>query len=136
MSNEKQIYSEKGLDGSTSDIKHIDVAQNVNARLANPLEGIPHDQLMKDASTFAHAHGLGEHDELFQKGALVAQDPSAFESLPQLTEEDKNIFRREITHRWDQPAQLYYLVIMCSMAAAVQGVCIFLRLISFLGICG
>lgn len=122
MSNEKQIYSEKGLDGSTSDIKHIDVVRNLNARLANPLEGIPHEQIMSDASNFAKSHGLSEHDEIFQKGALVAQDPSAFESLPQLTDEDKAIFRRELTHRWDQPMQLYYLVILCSMAAAVQGV--------------
>lgn len=121
MSDTKKPYNEKD-DGSTSDVKHIDVAQNINARLANPLEGMPHDKLMANAAKFAQTHGLEDHVELFQKGALVAQDPSAFESLSQLTEEDKAIFRREITHRWDQPKQLYYLVILCSMAAAVQGV--------------
>lgn len=121
MATEKQVFNEKGLDASTSDIQHIDVAQNLNARLANPLEGIPHEKLMADASAFAHAHGLSEYDEIFQKGALVAQDPPAFEGLSQLTEEDKAILRREFTHRWDQPKQLYYLVILCSMAAAVQG---------------
>lgn len=39
-----------------------------------------------------------------------------------LDEEDKAIFRHEITHRWDQPKELYFLVILCSLAAAVQGV--------------
>lgn len=43
--------------------------------------------------------------------------------LEQLSEEDKEILRRETTHRWHQPLTLYSLVILCSMAAAVQGVC-------------
>ena len=103
------------------EVRHID-NDNVNAKLANPLYGIPHDQLMADAAQFAEDHGLGHLKKEFEKGALVAQDPSAFESLSQLSEDDKNILRRETTHRWDQPWQLYHLVILCSMAAAVQGV--------------
>ena len=43
--------------------------------------------------------------------------------LEQLSEDDKEILRREATHRWHQPWTLYSLVILCSMAAAVQGVC-------------
>lgn len=31
------------------------------------------------------------------------------------------VLRREVTHKWDQPAALYWLVVCCSMAAAVQG---------------
>lgn len=47
---------------------------------------------------------------------------AAFELLDQLSEEDKEILRRETTHRWHQPKTLYALVFLCSMAAAVQGV--------------
>ncbi len=97
-------------------------AENLNAKLANPLAGVSHDQLMADAAIFAATHDLAEYTETIQKGALVAQDPAAFESLPLLAEEDRIALRREITHKWDQPAMLYYLVIMCSIAAAVQGV--------------
>ena len=96
--------------------------QQLNAKLANPLAGVPHEKLMADAAIFAGMHDLAEYTETIQKGALVAQDPAAFESLPMLTEEDRVMLRREITHKWDQPAMLYYLVIMCSLAAAVQGV--------------
>ncbi|KAH9935571.1 uncharacterized protein B0H18DRAFT_976314 [Fomitopsis serialis] len=109
---------------SKEEVKHFDraaVASNPNARLANPLEGIPQDQLLADAAAFARSHDLGHLTEEFKKGALVAQDPSAFETLPFLTEEDKLVLRREATHRWAHPMQLYYLVILCSMAAAVQG---------------
>lgn len=95
--------------------------ENVNAKLANPLSGIPQEQLMENAAAFARAHDLGHLEGIFQKGALVAQDPTAFESLDLLDEEDKNWLRREATHRWDQPKMLYYLVVLCSVAAAVQG---------------
>jgi MFS family permease len=44
-----------------------------------------------------------------------------FDSLSQLTPEEKAELQREQTHRWDQPKTLYYLVALCSMAAAVQG---------------
>ena len=119
---------EKESTESTSDVghkevKHLDTAtSNVNAKLANPLYGIPADQLMDDAGNFAKEHGLGHLEDTFRKAALVAQDPPSFESIDALTEDDKAILRREITHRWDQPWELYYLVIMCSLAAAVQGV--------------
>lgn len=88
--------------------------ENINVKLANPLTGIPHKQLMLDGENFAKSHGLGHLSELFQKGALVAQDPLAFETLPLLTSEEKEVLRREITHKWSQPKMLYYLVILCS----------------------
>ena len=97
-------------------------SENLNAKLVNPLAAISHEQLIADAAKFAQTHGLVEYTEALQKGALVAQDPPAFESLPLLTEEDRTVLRREFTHKWDQPFTLYYLVVMCSIAAAVQGV--------------
>jgi hypothetical protein len=102
---------------------------NVNAKLANPLAGLSHEQLMESGAEFARTHGLEHLEEEFKKGALAAQDPLAFENIPYFTEDDKNIFRRELTHRWDHPITLYYLVILCSVAAAVQGVSSLLFLI-------
>ena len=93
-----------------------------NAKLANPLSGLSHEQLMDDGAEFARTHGMGDLEDLFRKGALAAQDPLAFDSISHFTDTEKDIFRREFTHRWDQPGTLYYLVILCSVAAAVQGV--------------
>lgn len=98
------------------------VSSNVNAKLSNPLSGLSREQLMNDGAEFARSHGLGHLQELFKKGALAAQDPLAFEGISHFTEAEKEIFRREFTHRWDHPPTLYYLVILCSVAAAVQGV--------------
>ena len=61
-----------------------------------------------------------ERPEL-RKGALIAQDPAAFESVDLLNESDRTFLREEITHKWRQPKMLYYMVGMSSLAAAVQG---------------
>ncbi len=115
--------------GSIHDEKHLaphihvdNAISNINAKLANPLAGLSHEELMASGAEFARTHGMGHLEEVFKKGALAAQDALAFENIPYFTEDEKNIFRRELTHRWDHPGTLYYLVILCSVAAAVQGV--------------
>ncbi|CAE6443121.1 unnamed protein product [Rhizoctonia solani] len=116
-------HTEQGSQSEDYDPKNrLQLAEsNPNAKLANPLAGIPHAKLEEQALQFAHSHGLSEHADLIRKGALVAQDPLGFDSLSQLTPEEKAELQREQTHRWDQPKTLYYLVGLCSMAAAVQG---------------
>ncbi|GAA5943845.1 hypothetical protein JCM1841_004365 [Sporobolomyces salmonicolor] len=104
------------------EIKHLDnLKNNINAALENPLTGISHDRLESMGRAFAREKGLGEFELEFAKGAQIAQDPLQFESLTLLDEDDKAILRREVTNKWDHPKQLYFLVICCSMAAAVQG---------------
>ena len=58
---------------------------------------------------------------LLQKGALVAQDPPAFESIAELDEGERDALRNEVLHKWRQPLALYFTVILCSIGAAVQG---------------
>lgn len=107
---------------STSEHAQVPIGENINARLVNPLAGLSQEELATRGRDFAKKFELGHLDETFAKGAMIAQDPAAFEQVPGLNEEEKTILRTEVTHRWKQPRQLYYLVIACSMAAAVQGV--------------
>ncbi|POY75474.1 hypothetical protein BMF94_1376 [Rhodotorula taiwanensis] len=102
--------------------KHLDnLRENPNAVLENPLQGISHDRLEAMGRAFAREKDLAEFEELFAKGAQIAQNPLAFESLPLLNEEDREIMREEVQHKWRQPRTLYFVVVCCSMAAAVQG---------------
>jgi len=55
------------------------------------------------------------------KGALVAKDPPAFESVPGLTDAEQEAIRNEVLHKWKQPTKLYFTIILCSIGAAVQG---------------
>jgi hypothetical protein len=82
------------------------------------------EQILADVDVFVSTHGLEHEREVFRKGALlsrVAQRENGFESVHQLSEDEKELLRRETTHRWSQPFQLYFLVILCAGSAIVQG---------------
>lgn len=89
-------------------------------RITNPLADIPKDLLMKDVEEFATEHSLTDIIPDLKKGALVAQNPANFDSLEELTREDKDALRYEVLHKWSHPIQLYVTVIVCSVGAAVQ----------------
>ncbi|KAG6811257.1 hypothetical protein H0H92_008300 [Tricholoma furcatifolium] len=99
----------------------IDLANNVQARIQNPLHGISKEVLLSQVDEFAKEKGMEDIVHLLKKGALVAQNPKDFESMPELDDADKEFLRRELTHKWSQPRDLYLTVILCSIAAAVQG---------------
>jgi len=116
----EKIDTEKGSIEQQEE-HHVDLANNVNARIQNPLHGIPKPKLMAQVEQFAREKGMEEQLPLLQKAALLAQNPREFENIPELDEEDREVIRREITHKWSQPRDMYLTVIICSIAAAVQG---------------
>lgn len=99
----------------------VDYVRNVNATIVNPLEGIPKDQLRHKVDAFCESWGFQDQREYFQKGALIAQNPTTFEDIPELTEDDKYHIRRETTHKWHLPKDLYFAIALCSLGSAIQG---------------
>lgn len=98
----------------------VDVDESqLSAAFENPLANIPKAQLLAEVEQFCKDNNLIDHLSDFQKGALVAQNPDKAQSLTELTDEERLVLEREHTHRWSQPFTLYWLVVMCSMAAAV-----------------
>ncbi|TQN68132.1 Myo-inositol transporter 2 [Colletotrichum shisoi] len=94
------------------------------ALLRNPLAGLTPDELIAEADRFTELKGLQEHQEIFRKGAMVAQvvnKPDGFESIIALNDEEKAVLRKEVTHRWSQPKSLYFLCALCAGSAIVQG---------------
>ena len=89
-------------------------------RIKNPLLGIPEDQLLADVEEFAREKDLTDILPLLQKGALVAQNPTSFETIKGITNEERDYLRLEVTHKWKQPKQLYFTIALCSIGAAVQ----------------
>ncbi|KAG1762317.1 hypothetical protein EV702DRAFT_984048, partial [Suillus placidus] len=94
---------------------------NANAKLSNPLHGIPHDCLMTDVEIFAQERGLTHLLSELKKGVLVAQGSTRHNRLDILSDEENQILTEEVTHKWRQMPMLYYMVVMSSLAAAVQG---------------
>ena len=82
---------------------------NSHEKIRNPLAGIEKEQLMADVEAFAAEKGLTDSLPELKKGALIAQDPASFETITELSEDDKEVLRREKTHRWSQPKTLYWM---------------------------
>ena len=84
----------------------VAMTQNVTGEIKNPLVGISRHDLMTDVEKFATRNDMEEQIELLKKGALIAQNPADFENMEELTGEDKQGLREEITRRWKHPKAL------------------------------
>ncbi|KAF8515582.1 hypothetical protein JB92DRAFT_63598 [Gautieria morchelliformis] len=124
--------SQDGFQASQSTI-HIPTAKAkekkaraaAEATLVNPFANMTTEDLVEAGEKFAKSHGLEHLSEQFKVAALLAriaisEDLRGFEQLD-ISEGDKLLLNRELDHRWRQPRELYFLVLMCSVAAAVQG---------------
>lgn len=76
---------------------------------------------MQDVEDFAREKDLEDILPLLRKGALVAQAPDQYDSMPELDDAEKQNLREEVTRRWKHPAILYFTIILNSIAAAIQG---------------
>ncbi|KAL1389412.1 major facilitator superfamily domain-containing protein [Phyllosticta capitalensis] len=99
----------------------VNLNSNVEAKIKNPLAGISHGLLMSQVEDFANEQNMVDKMDLLKKGALVAQNPTEFESIEGLTQDERTALTREVTHKWSQPTALYFTVILCSIGACVQG---------------
>lgn len=97
--------------------------RNVNAKLANPLAGMSHSTLENMGATYARKHQVGDETDIraFRLGACLAQDPTKYDSVAGLTEQELEVLRKEFTNRWSQKPLLYLVILLCSTCAAVQG---------------
>jgi hypothetical protein len=109
---ESKTYDDKHIDSS----EHLDRAQDGGAgykvsdakKLINPLHGIPKEQLLSDVDQFCAETGMTEHNDVFRRGALVAQRPDEYEEISELTEDDLFWLRKSTASKWSHPKTLYF----------------------------
>ncbi|VUC31002.1 unnamed protein product [Clonostachys rosea] len=112
---ERRIATENATELSSTQLE---------AKICNPLAGIPRDQILSDVEAFAEHRGLTEHVDILKKGALVAQDPTRaveIDGPEKLTEHELTVLQNEVDHKWRMPPRLLLTVFTCSIGAAVQG---------------
>lgn len=81
----------------------------VSKKLKNPLSGMDKNELLADVEAFAKEKELEDILPLLQRGALVAQNPKNFETVEELTPDEKEWLRMETTNRWKQPKMMFYM---------------------------
>ena len=100
---------------------HLQLPSLTQLRISNPLAGVPTDVLLANVEDFAQRTGLTNEVDLLKRGALVAQNPGNYENVTELSEEERDALRLEVTKKWSHPFKLYMTVAVCSIGAAVQG---------------
>ncbi|KAH6621385.1 hypothetical protein B0J18DRAFT_225472 [Chaetomium sp. MPI-SDFR-AT-0129] len=92
-------------------------------QLANPLAGLSAERLGKMGEDYARLAGLTSDEDMraFRLGAVIAGDHTQYDQIPELTEREREVLVRETTHKWSNPSMLYWVVAICSLCAAVQG---------------
>ncbi|KAJ3558164.1 hypothetical protein NPX13_g9769 [Xylaria arbuscula] len=94
-----------------------------SARLENPLAGYSPDQLARRGEDFCKQHGITDEDDVraFRLGAMISGNMNKYDTVEGLTDREREVLDREITHKWSNPTMLYAVIIICSLCAAVQG---------------
>ncbi|KAK3315345.1 hypothetical protein B0H66DRAFT_642584 [Apodospora peruviana] len=92
-------------------------------KLAHPLAGLTQDQLGAKGEEYARLAGLTSEEDIraFRLGAMISGNDNEFDGISDLTDREREVLEREITHKWSNPPMLYWVIIICSLCAAVQG---------------
>ncbi|KAJ6093285.1 hypothetical protein N7486_008574 [Penicillium sp. IBT 16267x] len=102
-------------------LEEVNLHNNISAKIKNPLAHLTKAQVIRDVEEFAREYDVNSILPELTKGALVARDPTAYESVPDIHEHEITALRDEVDHKWRQPRALYFTIILCSIGAAVQG---------------
>ena len=89
--------------------KHLDqVEEGEEAGVVNALHGQSKEQLLQGVQAFVRTHQLEEHEALFYRASLVAQHPKNYETIEELSAEEKDVLTYEKAHKWHGPFALYF----------------------------
>jgi hypothetical protein len=87
--------------------------------LENPLAYIHDKTLQNDAEHFCRVNGMEDYVELFRRAALLAKSPDDHHDF--FSDQERKILEEEHTHKWKQTWPMYYVALVSSFAAVVQG---------------
>ncbi|ODV98143.1 hypothetical protein PACTADRAFT_185445 [Pachysolen tannophilus NRRL Y-2460] len=109
--NEKLANEDEEYDGEQSPYEQID-QDNILAQYSE-------DQAISMGKNYARKNELDQN--LFGKAAAVARNPVGFNRMNFLSQQEKEALNFEQEHPNRLPFQMWYLIVVCSMGAAVQG---------------
>lgn len=115
------VYTTTDYEDNQDNLVEMMRNKNLDAVLKNPLSGIPRQKLFDQVADFCRSNGLEDKVALFQRAALVAQNPDKYEEVSELTEDERYWIARETTHKWSLPKQLWMLIFVVSLGSAIQG---------------
>lgn len=81
-------------------------------KLENPLAGFTPEQLGQKGEDYCREHGIdGEEDiRAFRLGAMIAGNMNKYDTMTELTPQERAALDGETTHKWRNPKMLYGVV--------------------------
>ncbi|KAF7329796.1 Facilitated glucose transporter [Mycena kentingensis (nom. inval.)] len=111
---------EKADSASVSHHENDNTVAAVNL-VENPLKRGSRESTVADAEAWAEANGLKEQAALIGRAALVAREGDRFETIDELTADERAALIYERDHKWHGPKMLWYSIGLCAIGAATQG---------------
>ncbi|KAK1720075.1 hypothetical protein BDP67DRAFT_541113 [Colletotrichum lupini] len=92
-------------------------------KLENPLAGFTPEQLSRKGEDYCQQHGITDQEDIraFRLGAMIAGNMNKYDSMTEITADERAVLDGESTHKWRNPKMLYGVVAVCSFCAVVQG---------------
>ncbi|KJX99173.1 MFS sugar transporter like protein [Zymoseptoria brevis] len=95
---------------------------NNQGLIDNPLLRFSPQEIEKRTKEFVRTYDLLKQERVFVKAGKILRDPEAWESVPDLTAEEKDVLLHETQHGfWSQPKEFRVTIITLCVAAVVQG---------------
>ncbi|WRT68778.1 uncharacterized protein IL334_005758 [Kwoniella shivajii] len=120
-----RLEDSNNIDNEKADTYHLQSTYknepSQTKKLINPLHGLSKAEVLANVEEFCRDKGLEDKTDVFKRGALIAQRPTEYEEIQELTEEDLHWLRKSTASKWSQPKMLYFTVIVCAIGAATQG---------------
>jgi hypothetical protein len=107
-------------------------------RLANPLAGLSRERLAAMGEDYARLAGLTSDEDMraFRLGAMIAGDNTRYDTIPELTDREREVLERETTHKWSNPSMLYWVIVSrCPLPPEVHVTAAANALYSLLSVC-
>lgn len=109
---EDRLTRDNTIDGRPSDAQDRK-RHEASAKLENPLAGLSPADLARRGEEFCARHGFTEEEDVraFRLGAMIAGNMNKFDTVDGLTDREKDVLDREITHKWSNPNMLYAVIV-------------------------
>lgn len=86
---------------------------SASRKLAHPLDGLTPERLGIMGEEYARKAGLTSDEDIrtFRLGAIIAANDCNYNDVKELTEREREVLEREVTHKWSNPPMLYWVVV-------------------------
>lgn len=107
-------------------------------KLENPLGGFTLEQLGRMGEEYCEKHGITDEADVraFRLGAMIAGNMNKYDTMRELTAQERAVLDGETTHKWRNPKMLYAVVaskfglVLCPSEPIPKSLCLSYKILA------